>query len=93
MHYPKLKLTANILFRVFWLGFAFLILAWLWFILGHQFWYQYLLAPWHLGSPEFIDTITLLFFAMAKFVLFFYVLIPAIAIRWTVCKLEKQAKS
>ena len=89
MRYQGLRIASSILFRTFAVGFIFLILAWLWFILGHNFWYQYLIAPWHLGSPEFMNLLVLGFFATAKFVLFFYVLIPAIAIRWTLRKLDK----
>lgn len=89
MRYQGLRVTADILFRTFWIGFGFLILSWLWFMLGHQYWYHLLVNQWQLGSPEFLNMLVIGFFAMAKFVLFFYVLIPALAIRWTLRKLDK----
>lgn len=89
MRYQGLRITADILFRVFWIGFAFLMLAWLWFMLMHQYWYHLLVNQWQLGSSEFLNMLVISFFAMAKFVLFFYVLIPALAIRWTLRKLDK----
>lgn len=64
-------------------------MSWLLYLLGHDQWYQFFIAKWRIGNPEFLDLLTIGFFAMAKFVLFFYVLIPALAIRWTVHKLEK----
>jgi hypothetical protein len=56
-------------------------------MLGYQAWAMTILQ---IGHKEWLEPMVLVFFAMAKFVLIFYVLVPAIAIRWTVCALEKK---
>ncbi|HEY9745609.1 MAG TPA: hypothetical protein V6C99_05275 [Oculatellaceae cyanobacterium] len=90
MAYQGLRIARSILFRVFLIGFLFLILAWFCLIFGKAYWTDLLMVKWHIGNPALIDILIIAFFALAKFVLFFYVLIPAIAISWTLCKLDKQ---
>jgi hypothetical protein len=90
MEYRGLRIAKSILLRFFVLGYLLLIVAWLlWLGMRDQ-----LLAlsttTWHIQNPAFLETATLGFFAMAKFVLIFYGLVPALAICWTLKKLEKK---
>lgn len=91
MEYRGLRIAKSILFRIFLLGYGLLIIGWLWlaYLFTHESLLSWLMPEWPLHK-EFLWLLTLSIFAAAKFVLFFLVLIPAIAILWTLRHLEKK---
>lgn len=91
MQYEGLRIAKSILFKIFWIGYLILIAAWLIYIGLKPQLFGLFFATWHATSPEFVDMVTLGFFALGKFVLIFYALVPAIAIHLTLRKLEKKA--
>src|SRR5690242_18759523 len=90
MEYRGLKIAKDILFNIFLIGYSFLIIAWfVYSMIKEPVMHSPLLANWHI-SNQFLDTITVCFFSLAKFVLWFYVFVPALAICWTLKKLEQK---
>jgi hypothetical protein len=90
VQYRGLKIAKDILYNIFWIGYLFIILSWLLYVTVTPFLMEMMVTKWHMGDPAFIQMLTLGMFALAKFVLYFYVLIPALAISWTLKKLEKK---
>jgi hypothetical protein len=86
-----LQIANDILFRIFWIGFGFYLISLLLFLPFKAHWYAMLTLIWQISNTGFLDMVTISFFALVKFVLIFYVLVPALAIRWTLCRLEKKA--
>lgn len=89
-NYAGLRIAKGILFRVFVVGYVFLILSWILLSLTKPYWVMCVSKYWHIPNPAFWDVMIISFFGMAKFLLFFYALIPAIAICWMLRKLDKQ---
>jgi hypothetical protein len=91
MEYRGLRIAKDILFKTFLIGYLVIIASWVLFTLSRGYWEDMILRIWHLQNPAYIELITISFFAMAKFVLIFYALVPALAICWTLRKLEKKS--
>jgi hypothetical protein len=89
MTYPRLRVVCKLLFNTFWVGFGLMMLSWVLYILGKAFWLQFLLSQWHITQVDFIEMMSLTLFGVVKVVLFFGVLVPALAIRWTLHQLDK----
>lgn len=92
VEYRGLRIAKDILFRIFIIGYLFLIVAWLLWVGAKEQWMSLFTTTWHFSNPAFIDMVTMGFFALAKFVLLFYALIPALAICWTLRKLDKKGR-
>ncbi|MBX2860415.1 MAG: hypothetical protein KTR14_04225 [Vampirovibrio sp.] len=86
--HPNLHLAAQILFRTFLIGFVLMLISWCLFVTFKPVWMDLMLFKWQLGNPELLEGIILTFYLVAKFFLFFFCLIPSLAIRWTLKKLE-----
>lgn len=93
MEYRGLRIAKDILLRMFVIGYLLLIVAWLLWVGAKDQWLSLFNTTWHFRNPAFVEAVTLGFFAMAKFVLWFYALIPALAICWTLRKLDKKSIS
>ena len=89
MQYHGLRIAKSILLKTFFIGYTFLIASWLILIPFKSQWYGLAMAQWQIHNTDFLDLLTIGFFALAKFVLIFYALVPALAICWTLKKLEK----
>lgn len=89
MEHHGLRIAKDILFRIFVIGYLFLTVAWLLWIGTKEQWFALFNTTWHFSNPALIDAVVLCFFALGKFVLWFYALIPALAICWTLRKLDK----
>ena len=83
-----LPLAQDILLRLFVIGYLVLIISWFLWVGTKEYWMT-VFANWHFSNWAFMEMMTLCFFAMAKFVLLFYALIPALAICWTLKKWRK----
>jgi hypothetical protein len=90
MEYRGLKIAKDILLNTFLIGYGFIILFWLILIPFKPFWMHFIVSVWHISNPAFIDMVIVAFFALAKLVLFFYVLVPGLGIFWTLKKLKKK---
>ena len=89
MNYPKLHIAKLILFNAFLVGFILnLIFAGI-FFLGQNTWLSWAGYFWHINDPDWLWKITVEWFSVAKFFLFYLLLIPAVAIHWTIKQLEK----
>lgn len=91
MEYRGLRIAKKLLFKLFWVQLAFLLVAWLLYALGKDSFYPWILAQFgmHMPSEELAHWI-LLFFGLGKFILYCGYLVPAIAICWTLRCLEKK---
>ena len=89
MEYCGLRIAKSILFRIFGIGYGILILSWLLLLPMKAHWYGLIATQWQIHNTEFLDIVVVSFFTLAKFVLIFYALVPALAICWTLRTLEK----
>lgn len=91
MEYRTLHIAKALLFRLFGVQLAFLIVAWLLYSLGKDTFYPWILAQsgMRISSDELTHWI-LIFFGLGKFILYCVYLVPAIAIHWTLCSLKKK---
>lgn len=91
MEYRGLRIAKKLLFKLFWVQLAFLLLAWLIYTIGKDSFYPWILTQsgMHISSEELAHWI-LIFFGLGKFILYCVYLVPAIAICWTLRALEKK---
>ena len=90
VEYRGLKIAKDILLNTFLIGYGFIILFWAVTAPFKTFWMGFINVFWHINNPAVIDTVIVCFFALAKLILIFYALVPAMAICWTLKKLEKK---
>lgn len=91
MEYRGLRIAKDILLNAFWIGFGMIIVFWLIYTMGRPLWLSMVVQWWHITNLDFINMLVAAFFTLAKFVMFFYILMPALAICWTLRKLEKKS--
>ena len=89
MENKGLKIAKDILMNTFLIGYAFIIVFSLIYFEVKSYWMNLIVGFWHINDTNFIDRLVVSFFGLAKFVLIFYVLVPALAINWTLKKLKK----
>jgi len=89
MNYPKLYIAKKILLNAFFVGFIMNLIFAAIFFLGQNVWISWVSYMWHINDIEWFWKITVMWFSVAKFFLFYVLLIPALAICWTLKQLEK----
>lgn len=92
MEYRGLQIAKMLLFKLFWVQLAFVLIAWAIFSIGKNSFYPLLMHQFGIQMSSGLLTQTMLiFFGVAKFILYCVYLVPAIAIHWTLRCLEKRA--
>ncbi|MCE3236665.1 MAG: hypothetical protein K0Q50_2856 [Vampirovibrio sp.] len=92
MEYRTLHIAKVLLFRLFWVQLAFLLLAWTLYSLGKDTFYPWILLQTGIRiHPEELTHWILLFFGLGKFILYCVYLVPAIAIHWTLRSLPRES--
>ncbi len=91
MDYRGLRIAKILLFRLFWVQFAFLVLAWVLYTLGKDTFYPWVLAlsGVQIGSEDMAQWV-FMFIGLGKFMLYYFYLVPAMAICWTLRQLDKK---
>jgi hypothetical protein len=85
MTLESLRLARNILLRSAVLCYAFLILSVLLWVPFSQTWTG-LTSSWYHIAPDRINTIVINFLTVAKFYAIFILLVPGLALHWTISK-------
>ena len=89
MTLESLRLIRNILLRSAVLCYAFLILSALIWLPFSETWTG-LSSSWYHISPERVHTIVINFLSVAKFYAIFVLLVPGLALHWTIKKEESR---
>ena len=91
MEYRHLRIAKELLFKLFWVQLAFLLLAWVLYSLCKDTLYPWIMLQSGIHiSPDYLAKSIIVFFGLGKFILYCVYLVPAIAIHWTLRKLEKK---
>jgi len=91
MTIETLRLTRDILLRIFIIGFVFALLLGLVTMVGWNTWLG-LAGDWFQTDPATLTPLVLKFFLNVRFFLLFLILAPALAIHWTLRKEQARKK-
>lgn len=92
MAYNGLRIARDVLFRGFLIGLLVLILASVVWLAGINVWTSLLVDQWHwFPDRTTLQMVMLIWIGFLKFCIFFYLMLPWLALHWTLKHLEKKA--
>lgn len=87
--YEILSLARNILLRAFVIGFLIVLLYNAFVFLGQEIWVNMLVGQMHIADRETLWEMLLFWNGVMRFFVIFILLVPALAIHWTLQSIEK----